>query len=51
MIIAGNWKMNQSLALAGQLANALTVRSFEPVTRILRTASLFGANLGSAWGK
>ena len=35
MIIAGNWKMNPSLAAAGLLANALTVRSFEPLTRIL----------------
>ncbi|MGB2250714.1 MAG: triose-phosphate isomerase [Candidatus Puniceispirillaceae bacterium] len=35
MIIAGNWKMNPSLAVAGSLANALTVRSFEPITRIL----------------
>ena len=35
MIIAGNWKMNPSLAVAGQLATALTARSFEPVIRIL----------------
>ncbi len=35
MIIAGNWKMNPSLAVAGPLANALTVRSFEPITRVL----------------
>ncbi|MGB1899978.1 MAG: triose-phosphate isomerase [Candidatus Puniceispirillaceae bacterium] len=35
MIIAGNWKMNPSLAVAGSLASALTVRSFEPITRIL----------------
>ena len=35
MIIAGNWKMNPPLEVAGQLANTLTVRSFEPVTRIL----------------
>lgn len=35
MIVAGNWKMNPPLAAAGQLANALTVRSFEPVTCIL----------------
>ena len=35
MIIAGNWKMNPPLAAASQLANALTTRSFEPVTRIL----------------
>ena len=35
MIVAGNWKMNPPLAVAGQLANALTVRRFEPVTRIL----------------
>ena len=35
MIIAGNWKMNPPLAVAGQLATSLTARSFEPVTRIL----------------
>ena len=35
MIVAGNWKMNPPFAVAGQLANALTVRRFEPVTRIL----------------
>jgi len=35
MIIAGNWKMNPPLDVAGQLANALTARSFEPVARIL----------------
>jgi triosephosphate isomerase len=35
MIVAGNWKMNPSLAVAGQLGTALTLRRFKPVTRIL----------------
>ena len=35
MIVAANWKMNPSLNVAGDLANALNAKSVQPVTRVL----------------